>query len=487
MAVPSSGELKEYADIGVELGVAQSNVSLRGMSAIAGFSVPDAMSEFYGYSSCSCSSVLNTVDVFGDGNGLALWQFNNNVSDLSGNYSFSSANVGYTTGKFSQAATLGQYVSATGSGLTTGLPLTISFWIKPSSIGYAVGLYINKRSAAANGFSIGNYPGVLGLLNGGGYLGDTIGIARGLKTDSEWYHVAVAITTGGFVAYVNGGESGREVGGVINSSHEISLGYKGIGNWNGSASPIDQMRVFNRILNASEIKSLYEEQVCNCPSILDNYDPFGDNSGKALWQFNGNANDLSGNYNGTATGVTYITEGAYGQAARFLQNTHTYVQTSYNLSSGQPWSMSIWTRWRGQDDAQYPADYILQIGSSQLNSFYWYVGLNGEFVMNVANGSYGSNFIAPDKSMLLDTWQHWVITHDGTANANSFKVYNNGVLFGSTTLGRSTPTTSGGLLLGASGKTDPSDTFNGDLDQVRMFNRVVTPEEAKGLFKEQQP
>ena len=56
MAIPSSGQLREYADIGVELGVAQSNVSLRGMSAIAGFSTPDAMSEFYGYSP-SCFDV----------------------------------------------------------------------------------------------------------------------------------------------------------------------------------------------------------------------------------------------------------------------------------------------------------------------------------------------------------------------------------------------------------------------------------------------
>ena len=49
MAVPSSGELRLYADIGVELGVDQSNVSLGLMSDSAGFAAPDAMSEFYGY------------------------------------------------------------------------------------------------------------------------------------------------------------------------------------------------------------------------------------------------------------------------------------------------------------------------------------------------------------------------------------------------------------------------------------------------------
>lgn len=50
MAVPSSGKLELYGDIGTELGVAQSNVTLHGMSQTAGFSTPDAMSEFYGYS-----------------------------------------------------------------------------------------------------------------------------------------------------------------------------------------------------------------------------------------------------------------------------------------------------------------------------------------------------------------------------------------------------------------------------------------------------
>lgn len=49
MAVPSSGELRLYADIGVELGVPQSDVSLGSMSNSAGFAEPDAMSDFYGY------------------------------------------------------------------------------------------------------------------------------------------------------------------------------------------------------------------------------------------------------------------------------------------------------------------------------------------------------------------------------------------------------------------------------------------------------
>jgi hypothetical protein len=65
MAVPSSGELELYGDIGTELGVAQSNVTLHGMSQTAGFTPPDAMSEFYGYAPTSGS--FNTVIWSGNG------------------------------------------------------------------------------------------------------------------------------------------------------------------------------------------------------------------------------------------------------------------------------------------------------------------------------------------------------------------------------------------------------------------------------------
>lgn len=49
MALPSSGPLS-INDIRIELGQAQANSSLRSLSSLAGFSTPDAISEFYGYS-----------------------------------------------------------------------------------------------------------------------------------------------------------------------------------------------------------------------------------------------------------------------------------------------------------------------------------------------------------------------------------------------------------------------------------------------------
>jgi len=57
MAIKSSGQLSLRDDIRPEFGAATTNVSLRNLSASAGFTTPDAMSEFYGYSSSEPSLV----------------------------------------------------------------------------------------------------------------------------------------------------------------------------------------------------------------------------------------------------------------------------------------------------------------------------------------------------------------------------------------------------------------------------------------------
>lgn len=76
MALPTSGLLK-FTDIATELGLSLSNLSLRSMSNTAGFSIPDAVSEFYGYSNFTytfylglvysgdpCSSLSLTYDIY---------------------------------------------------------------------------------------------------------------------------------------------------------------------------------------------------------------------------------------------------------------------------------------------------------------------------------------------------------------------------------------------------------------------------------------
>lgn len=59
MALPSSGQIS-INDIRVELGASATNQSLRAFSNTAGFTTPDAISEFYGYSNLTAFGYSGT-------------------------------------------------------------------------------------------------------------------------------------------------------------------------------------------------------------------------------------------------------------------------------------------------------------------------------------------------------------------------------------------------------------------------------------------
>jgi hypothetical protein len=76
MALPSSGNLS-IGDIRTEL--SSSSGSLRDLSAIAGFSIPDNISEFYGYNSCSAIT-LNSVTYLSGNTFQLSWTSGSNCS-----------------------------------------------------------------------------------------------------------------------------------------------------------------------------------------------------------------------------------------------------------------------------------------------------------------------------------------------------------------------------------------------------------------------
>ena len=125
MAVPSSGQLRLYVDIGTELGVAQSNVSLGSMSDTAGFPAPDAMSDFYGYTDASAPSVTtNSMTSVGE----TSMTLNGNITSDGGatitergfyfgtNSASPTNNTKYTVGGTTGAYSLGRSGLSAGTG-----------------------------------------------------------------------------------------------------------------------------------------------------------------------------------------------------------------------------------------------------------------------------------------------------------------------------------------------------------------------------------
>lgn len=284
MAVPSSGQLREYADIGVELGVAQTNVSLRGMSQTAGFSTPDAMSEFYGYSSSICNNVTQPL---GDSSAVAFYQFDSSTqgTDAFGNYNLSVSSVSFGwSGKFNQS---GRYYGSTSYFCKAGwfpfvyqiltAPYSINFWAKNNATG---GLNDQRMVQFQDERSTNNHNSLLEIgLNKatGKYVftsrtnsaASIYSIETGTIVNDVWEMFTVSVASNNTSFYHNGNLVGSSNVSNVFASDLYCDFYIGMGRQGwvpNSFYPfsgyIDQMYVFNRPITASEVSTLYTQIQC---------------------------------------------------------------------------------------------------------------------------------------------------------------------------------------------------------------------------------
>jgi hypothetical protein len=131
--------------------------------------------------------------------------------------------------------------------------------------------------------------------------------------DNVWHNFIVVVNGTSIKLYVDGNTTpiANLTSTVLGTTSSDSLfigrfgAYPGV-YFNGS---IDQVRIFNKALNSTEVTTLYNETACTpaaCVSGTTNtLDILGDGSCIATYTLDGTPADLSGNYNGVQTDVTY--------------------------------------------------------------------------------------------------------------------------------------------------------------------------------------
>ena len=283
MAIPTSGPLSLYATIGVELGVAQSNVSLGTMSNTAGFTDPDAMSEFYGYSSAVCASVNQP---FGDLSAVTHWQFD---STTQGTDSLGYANLTVSSVTFSWSGKFGQSGRCYGNSSyfmnsswfpfvynTLTAPYSINFWAKNTT---GAGndqrmVQFQDERAENNHYSLLEI-GLNKVTNKYVFRSRTnsaasdYSIETGTIVNDVWEMFTVSVASNNTSFYHNGNLVGSAVRTNVFASDLSCAFYIGIANqgWIPArlypyAGYIDQMYVFNRPITASEVTTLYNQADC---------------------------------------------------------------------------------------------------------------------------------------------------------------------------------------------------------------------------------
>lgn len=225
----------------------------------------------------------NTHDLFGDSSILATYQFDSNGDDLGNNLSLTaSSGVQYDTGIIGHAyrPLSGEYLRSDSSSFNLGTSSwTFSMWVKLNSYDDISPDNINGRlfSKALYGnsstrYSLGVTPtGQFQLLLDDGTLGGNTFTPDNSISLNVWSHVTFIIERDvNSRLYINGEMISNQLSTLPSTINRTSSYQFGVGSYNNSSGIIlgdagvldgliDQFRIFNRVLNDTEIQILYQE------------------------------------------------------------------------------------------------------------------------------------------------------------------------------------------------------------------------------------
>lgn len=412
-------------------------------------------------SSSKCRTV-DRYDIFGDGSGRALYRLDGNANDESGAYPGTEALVTYGGGVYERGAVFNgtsSWINAGGVIPTTGA-YTISCWVKCNDVTKNASTFMYFGDGTNTSYSFHLSFQVSKIV----FFSAAAGVARDIlvsPVNGVWYHVVVIYDGTNLSAYVDNTQTLAPIGTSLTrsgGSWRTQIGWSYFTAYHTGS--IDQIRIFNRVVTAPEVATLYTE--CAPTSTVDNVNPFEDGSLKALYQFDNSLDDATGVYSTLFTGATTYTTGKFGQAGVVAGVASGSAGVPFPASTGEC-AISYWTNNQGARDRAFG---FYQDGSHFLGV---YTGGASFFPGNTAPISLG--YTITNNSTL----KHFVWSF----KAGQCKFYENGIL-------KTTLTMAAGFTT-LNSFTDSSSTATMLADQVRIFNKALTPMEVASLYNETTP
>jgi hypothetical protein len=314
-----------------------------------------------------------------------------------------------------------------------------------------------------------------------------------------WYNIVGTYDGSNANVYVNG------VAGTPASAPGITLDTtSGTGATTISQNPgtsvmngiIDDIRIYNRVLSTAEIQQLYNahQTKINTSSVNLQAGTSLVNGLVGLWTFDGadigtSFLDRSGNgFNGYLVGTNNATSsrkviGKMGQAFSFGgQNTGGINLGSSNTLDPTRFTIAAWIK------ANTPQTYNTGVIYSNARDF---TGSYSGVVLEVTSGAAGRLLLDIDNngtiisynsntSIATSTWTHVITTYDGA----NVKFYINGVLdkTAASTTDPGVPASFNSYIGSMGYQNGTIYTFDGKLDDVRLYNRAITASEAQQLY-----
>ena len=199
----------------------------------------------------------------------------------------------------------------------------------------------------------------------------------------------------------------------------------------------------------------------------------------AEWKFNNNHLDTSGNgHNGTPTGTTFgpNRHGA-ANSALVLNGTSDFVDVGSGLPIGtNVRSFSFWIK-------SSSANVQSVIGNRNGNVNGYAIQLHPTVLSQFVNNVPSAGLFYPSGNILNNSWHHVVEIRAGTAN-NKIYVDNSSKALIVNTENLTDAADSLNTRIGVQKITVDDRFFNGSLDDMRIYDRVLTVDEIDQLFNE---
>jgi len=312
-------------------------------------------------------------------------------------------------------------------------------------------------------------------------------------TYGVWHHLAVTKSSSdGLKIYINGSLENTDATATVDL--RTMNGDNLIGAYNSAGTTqyylegkIDQLRIFSKSLSSSEVSTLYAETVDTVASLdplsedtTDTLQVFGDTSCLALYKFENDETDVSGNYNGTGTSIQYAA-GRYGQSAVF-NGSSSVITLPSALSDGSTTDascISFWFFTGAEITSSTTNNEIMNFAQSSSNF--------GKIALGSTTGNFGSETISVtsdvtdqytySKTNIPAGWNHVVVQWN--SSNTKWDIYVNNVAHTTYTFGTNEQ---GKFAL----KFGQRSTFyyTGRLDQIRVFNKILSTSEIKTLYEE---
>ena len=403
----------------------------------------------------------------------------------------------------------GSYVDVGSPAILDNLPqVTVSAWIYPRSAGGSTsgGIIINKSDGAIplNGWRFSLVTSGVDtkiLFFNVDYTTTDINVKSVDNTIAfnQWQHVAVSWTGSNNASdvriYLNGMEVSYKlqtsaVGTrVSDAAQSFGVGDPGTGaDFDGL---IDEVRIYNRALSAGEVSALYNS---GAAKVNASQNSKLTNGLVGMWSFNGpdltttTAYDRSGQgNNGTLTNGPTRAIGKIGQALSF-DGVDDVVDagSATNLDNLSAITFSAWILSRSEGEGG-TGHIVSKYGTGGTGSG-WRLkfgsGTTNALQFNVQYATTDLERYASNNTLQLNVWQHVVVTWDGSASASAARIYVNGAETTYQTTGNPVDArvddNTNNLRIGNSATTQ--ETFNGLIDDVRVYNRALSPDEVKRLY-----